>query len=141
MLHEGHDNFFRKTVFSTPSLHLTCCRPGRQNRPNLDYHHVCGDNWRDGSKINLRTIEAQIVQKLKNNEARPNFTDSCNVCMCTDACNIADSVVPVQLLNSVNVFGAEVYGQENITDIMCSLGMEQLNLFLQIRSKQFQVLY
>ena len=24
----------------------------------------------------LRTIEAQIVQKLKNNEARPNFTGS-----------------------------------------------------------------
>ena len=26
--------------------------------------------------INLRTIEAQIVQKLKNNKARPTFTGS-----------------------------------------------------------------
>ena len=26
------------------------------------------------NKNNLRTIEAQIVQKLKNNEARPKFT-------------------------------------------------------------------
>ena len=25
-------------------------------------------NWRDGNKNNLRTIEAQIVQNLKNNE-------------------------------------------------------------------------
>ena len=32
-------------------------------------------NWRDGNKNNLRTIEAQIVQKLKN-EARPKFTGS-----------------------------------------------------------------
>ena len=28
------------------------------------------------SKNSLRTIEAQIVQKLKNNEARPKFTGS-----------------------------------------------------------------
>ena len=28
------------------------------------------------NKNSLRTIEAQIVQKLKNNEARPKFTDS-----------------------------------------------------------------
>ena len=27
-------------------------------------------------KSSLRTIEAQIVQKLKNNEARPKFTGS-----------------------------------------------------------------
>ena len=33
-------------------------------------------NWHDGNKNNLRTIEAQIVQKLKNNEARPKFTGS-----------------------------------------------------------------
>ena len=33
-------------------------------------------NWRDGNKNNLRTIEAQIVQKLKNKEARPKFTGS-----------------------------------------------------------------
>ena len=33
-------------------------------------------NWHDGNKKNLRTIEAQIVQKLKNNEARPKFTGS-----------------------------------------------------------------
>ena len=31
----------------------------------------------DGNKNNLiRTTEAQIVQKFKNNEARPNFTGS-----------------------------------------------------------------
>ena len=29
-----------------------------------------------GNKNNLRTIEAQIVQKLRNNEARPKFTGS-----------------------------------------------------------------
>ena len=28
------------------------------------------------TKNSLRTIEAQIVQKLKNNEARPKFTGS-----------------------------------------------------------------
>ena len=33
-------------------------------------------NWHDGNKNNLRTIEDQIVQKLKNNEARPEFTGS-----------------------------------------------------------------
>ena len=30
-------------------------------------------NWYDGNKNNLRTIEALIVQKIKNNEARPKF--------------------------------------------------------------------
>ena len=34
-------------------------------------------NWHDGNNNNLRTIEAQIMQKLKNNEARPKFTGSC----------------------------------------------------------------
>ena len=33
-------------------------------------------NWHDGNKKNLRTIEAQIVQKLENNEPRPKFTGS-----------------------------------------------------------------
>ena len=33
-------------------------------------------NWHDANKNNLRTIEAQIVQKLKNNEAQPKFTGS-----------------------------------------------------------------
>ena len=33
-------------------------------------------NWHDGNKNNLKTIEAQIVQKLKNNEARPKFAGS-----------------------------------------------------------------
>ena len=33
-------------------------------------------NWHDGSKNNLRTIEAQIVQKLQNDEAWPKFTGS-----------------------------------------------------------------
>ena len=30
----------------------------------------------DGNKNNLRTIEAQIVQKRKNNDPRPKFTSS-----------------------------------------------------------------
>ena len=34
--------------------------------------------WHDGNKNNLRTIEAQIVQKLKN-ETRPKFTSSYSV--------------------------------------------------------------
>ena len=33
-------------------------------------------NWHDGNKNNLRTIKAQIVQKLKSDEARPKFTGS-----------------------------------------------------------------
>ena len=33
-------------------------------------------NWHDGNKNNLRTVEAQIVSKLKNNEPRPKFTGS-----------------------------------------------------------------
>ena len=59
-----------KLCFST----LTCCRPAA--KPYLDYQHFCGDNWHDGNKNNLRTIEAEIVQKLKNNETRPKFTGS-----------------------------------------------------------------
>ena len=35
------------------------------------------------NKNSLRTIEAQIVQKLKNNEARPKFTGSYK----KEACN------------------------------------------------------
>ena len=34
-------------------------------------------NWQGGNKNNSRTIEAQIVQKLKNNGPRPKFTGSC----------------------------------------------------------------
>ena len=45
---------------------------------NLDYQHFCGDNGHDGNKNNFRAIEAQILQKLKNNEARPKFTGSYN---------------------------------------------------------------
>ena len=33
-------------------------------------------------KNSLRRIEAQIVQKLKNNEARPKFTGSCKKKTC-----------------------------------------------------------
>ena len=33
-------------------------------------------NWHDGNKSNLKTIEAQIVQKLKTNEALQKFTGS-----------------------------------------------------------------
>ena len=33
-------------------------------------------NGHDGNKNNLRTVESQIVQKLKSNEARPKFTGS-----------------------------------------------------------------
>ena len=33
-------------------------------------------NWYDGNKKNLRIIEAQIVQKRKNNEPRQKFTGS-----------------------------------------------------------------
>ena len=33
-------------------------------------------NWHAGYKNNLRTTGAQIVQKHKNNEARPTFTGS-----------------------------------------------------------------
>ena len=36
----------------------------------------CITEMHDGNKYNLRTIEAQTVQKLKNNEARPKFTGS-----------------------------------------------------------------
>ena len=44
------------------SVHLTCWRLAA--KPYLDYQHVCGDNWPDGNKNNLITIEAQ---KRKNN--------------------------------------------------------------------------
>ena len=43
------------------------------------YTSICGDRSHDGNKNNLRdlrTIEAQIVQKLKNNEHRLKFTGS-----------------------------------------------------------------
>ena len=33
------------------------------------------------NKNSLRTIEAQIVQKLKNNEVRPKFTGSSYICV------------------------------------------------------------
>ena len=35
---------------------------------------ICGAIGHCGNKNNLRTTEAQIVQKLKNNETRPNFS-------------------------------------------------------------------
>ena len=35
-----------------------------------------GLNGHDGNKNNLRTIEAQMVQKFKNNEARSKITGS-----------------------------------------------------------------
>ena len=38
------------------------------------------------NKNSLRTIEAQIVQKLKNNEARPKFTGSYKKKACISAC-------------------------------------------------------
>ena len=41
------------------------------------------------NKNSLRTIEAQIVQKLKNNEARPKFTGSYK----KKACNSISSAV------------------------------------------------
>ena len=40
------------------------------------YTSICGNNWHDGNKHNLRTIEGQIVQRLKNNEHLPKFTGS-----------------------------------------------------------------
>ena len=40
------------------------------------YTIICGDNWHGKNKSNLRTIDAQIVQKPKNNEPRPKFTGS-----------------------------------------------------------------
>ena len=39
---------------------------------------VYGNNKPLLNKNSLRTIEAQFVQKLKNNEARPKFTGSYN---------------------------------------------------------------
>ena len=48
-----------------------CCR----NRINfITNTSICGDNWHDGNKNSLRTIEAQFVQKLKSNELWPRFT-------------------------------------------------------------------
>ena len=41
-------------------------------------------NWHDRNKNNLRTIEAKIVQKLKN-EARPKFTCSYKKKACIQA--------------------------------------------------------
>ena len=72
MLQESHKNFLRKTICFI--VHLSCCRPPA--KPYLDYKHVCDDNWHYENKNNLRTIEAQIVQKLKTNEALPKFTGS-----------------------------------------------------------------
>ena len=46
------------------------------------------------NKNSLRTIEAQIVQKLKNNEARPKFTGSYK----KKACNL----LPISALQKEN---------------------------------------
>ena len=46
-------------------------------KPYLGNQHICDAiNLNDGNKNNLRTIETQIVQEFKNNEARPKFTGS-----------------------------------------------------------------
>ena len=65
---------------TVPKCIYLCCR----NKINfITNTSVCGDNWHDGNKNSLRTIEAQIVQKLKNNEPRPKFTGSYKkACMC-----------------------------------------------------------
>ena len=47
------------------------------------------------NKNSLRTIEAQIVQKLKNNEARPKFTGSYKI---KKAC----SLLPISALQKEN---------------------------------------
>ena len=58
------------------SVRLICCRPAAKPIWIKSCSHVCGDNLTCGNKDNLRTIESQIVQKRKNNEARPKFTGS-----------------------------------------------------------------
>ena len=45
---------------------------------------MCIIDGRDGNKNNLRITEAQIAQKLKNNEARPKFTGSHKKKACID---------------------------------------------------------
>ena len=55
------------------------CNKTPQITVNVDYtvlEQVCTVWKHDGNKNNLRTIKTQIVQKLKNNEPRPNFTGS-----------------------------------------------------------------
>ena len=60
-------------------------------------------------KNSLRTIEAQIVQKLKNNEARPKFTGSYK----KKACSGSDIV-----LNEIDdvTDGADLFYTDSCTD-------------------------
>ena len=44
--------------------------------PHVLYDSAEMYNWHDGNKNNLRTVEAQIVPKLKNNEPRRKVTGS-----------------------------------------------------------------
>ena len=66
MLQGNHENFLRKTVAGR-----------RQNPIWITNMFAVITDMHDGKKNNLRTIEAQIVQRLKNNEARPKSTGSC----------------------------------------------------------------
>ena len=58
-------------------------------------------NWHDGNKNNLRTIEAQIVQKFKNNEARPKFTGSYKNA-CVD--NLKRFILEVKTFRTVSIY-------------------------------------
>ena len=53
--------------------------------PHVFYDSVeiynCHDGNKNNFKNNVRTIEVQIVQKLKYNEPRPKFTGSYKKCV------------------------------------------------------------
>ena len=57
------------------AIRNTDCRAGTKIKivPHVFYDSAVVCNWHDGNKNNLRTIEAQIVQKPKNNKPRKNY--------------------------------------------------------------------
>ena len=62
------------------------------------------------NKNSLRTIEAQIVQKLKNNEARPKFTGSYKkkACTCTLKHSFAQEIIVTLLQHRVLFFNKNI---------------------------------
>ena len=64
----------------------------------------CITEMHDGNKYNLRTIEAQTVQKLKNKKARSKFTGSYKKSVFITSCILLSIGISYFLMVTVFVF-------------------------------------
>ena len=84
-------------------VHWTCCRPPATRSSDCQhvYTSFCGDNLHYGNKNNLRRIEAQVVQKPKNNKPQSKSTGSHIEKNVHFSCMLAD-MLPAGLLTTAH---------------------------------------